>query len=165
MKISEAKKSDFASILHLIQKVARWLKQEQVQQWAEFLTGDGPQLLEKRFEEGEVYIAEEGRRLVGVLVLQWEDGFWGAKGLDDLAGYVHTMAVDREFAGKGVGAALMAKAELRCAEQGRRYVRLDCSKDNTKLCAYYERHGFKSTGTKSFEDWILNLYEKDLGAE
>ena len=165
MDISLAKKSDFAAVLDLVQRVAGWLKQEQVEQWQEFLTGDGPDLLMKRFEEGEVYIAQDGRRIVGVIVVEWEDGFWGEKGLDDLAAYVHTMAVDREFAGKGVGAALMAKAELRAAEEGRRFVRLDCGANNTRLCAYYESRGFQKVGTKLYEDWTMNLYEKNLGTE
>jgi ribosomal protein S18 acetylase RimI-like enzyme len=165
MKITLAEKSDFAPVLDLVQRVAGWLKQEQMKQWEEFLTGDGPDLLMRRFQEGEVYIAQDGRRIVGVIVIQWEDGFWGERGSDETAAYVHTMAVERDWAGRGVGAALMAQAELRAAEEGRRYIRLDCGKENSKLCGYYESHGFKKVGEKQWDDWTANLYQKDLGTE
>ena len=165
MKISLAKKADYGAILDLVQRVAGWLRQEQVQQWQDFLTGDGLDLLARRFEEGEVYKAEDGRKIVGTVVLEWEDGFWGAKGSDETAAYVHAMAVDRDYAGRGVGAALLAQVELRAAEEQRQFVRLDCGRDNARLCAYYESHGFKKVGEKPWEDWTANLYEKNLGTE
>jgi GNAT superfamily N-acetyltransferase len=46
-----------------------------------------------------------------IFYLQWKDEFWGELGSDPDAGYIHTMAVKREYAGRGIGGELLKWAD------------------------------------------------------
>src|SRR5688572_23906474 len=57
--------------------------------------------------------------------------------------YVHRLAVRRTAAGTGLSTALLTWAADRARSLGLRYLRLDCDPRRTKLCGFYEAHGFK----------------------
>ncbi len=114
-------------------------------------------------ERGEVYVFRLDGRPVGTLVLQWSDEeTWG--GVADAAGYVHGLAIRREWAGKGLGRALLKWAEDRTAAAGRDYLRLDCAAENRALNAYYARAGFGYRGRASVQGLEVCLYEKPVDA-
>lgn len=52
-------------------------------------------------------------------------------------------AVDRRFAGLGVGAWLIREAADEAARRGKRSLRLDAWTTNTQLHDYYRRQGFR----------------------
>jgi RimJ/RimL family protein N-acetyltransferase len=65
--------------------------------------------------------------------------------------------------GKGVGARLLDWAQRRAEENGRPHLRLDCSIENPKLCAYYERLGFSLVGCFDGQSgYRAALYERVL---
>jgi GNAT superfamily N-acetyltransferase len=84
---------------------------------------------------GEVWVAEEGRRILGMLVLSAEP--------DHLL--VENVAVVPEAQGKGVGAALMRLAEDRAAANGLAELRLYTNAAMTENLAYYPRRGYVET--------------------
>ena len=107
--------------------------------------GSAPRPLRDIFAEtimrGEAWIARWQGERAGKITLQWEDtAVWGQTPWD--AVYVHGLSTHRDFAGKGVGLALLRWAERAAEAAGRSYVRLDCNADNPELRAYYERAGF-----------------------
>ena len=118
--------------------------------------------LAKRISEHEVYLASVSGIIVGTVVVQWSDkGIW-----DDMpnnAGYIHQMAVRRNFAGQGLRSELLRWAEKHIASENKQLARLNCWSDNPKLCAYYEKAGyiFQRTVTTKY-GWSLNLYEKEI---
>ncbi|MBE1497517.1 GNAT superfamily N-acetyltransferase [Amycolatopsis lexingtonensis] len=57
--------------------------------------------------------------------------------------YLSHLAVDRAFAGLGVGAWLLEEAAKETARRGKRWLRLDAWKSNARLHAYYRRQGFR----------------------
>ncbi|RSD24895.1 GNAT family N-acetyltransferase [Amycolatopsis eburnea] len=57
--------------------------------------------------------------------------------------YLSHLAVDRAFAGLGVGAWLLDEAAAEAARRGKRWLRLDAWKSNARLHAYYRRQGFR----------------------
>ena len=84
---------------------------------------------------GEVWVAEEGRRILGMLVLSAER--------DHLL--VENVAVVPEAQGKGVGHALMRLAEDRAAASGLAELRLYTNAAMTENLAYYPRRGYVET--------------------
>jgi len=125
-------------VLALLRESATWIKSKGLHQWEAYLGEKGPSLVEKRFSEGEVYLATLDKKPVATLCLQWQDSFiWDEKGLDQQAGYLHTLAVTRKLAGKKVGKQLMAWAEAAAAKHPRKYLRLDCMAENEGLFRYY----------------------------
>lgn len=67
-------------------------------------------------------------------------GLWDAR-------YLCRMAASRSVRGQGVGAVMIDFAVWLARTAGVTYLRLDCSKTNTKLHAYYEGAGFDRVGT------------------
>jgi ribosomal protein S18 acetylase RimI-like enzyme len=84
---------------------------------------------------------------------------WGEPGRE--AGYVHRLAVARNFAGVGIGAALLEFASDQVARWGMAWLRLDCNKDNEELQNYYRRNGFSYLRTIDLPHRISGaLFEK-----
>lgn len=62
------------------------------------------------------------------------------------AAYVHGWAIDRQYAGKCVGAALRRWAEERTRSAGPSHLRLDCVETNGALRRGYATAGFEEIG-------------------
>ena len=112
---------------------------------------------------GEVYVAEMDGDAVGtVTVLKDDPFFWGRRGPDAL--YVHKLAVRRDHAGRGIGAALVEWVNGLAVESGREYLRLDCLRDDGGIRRYYERLGFEYRG--DLDDvprgLVVSLYERPV---
>ncbi|HEX6819757.1 MAG TPA: GNAT family N-acetyltransferase [Ktedonobacterales bacterium] len=108
----------------------------------------------------EMYLARRDDRPAGKLSLQWEDALW--QDVPGKAGYVHGLATHRDFAGQGIGLALLEWAERKVAAAGGEYLRLDCDAENPKLRAYYERAGFTHRGNVALPHRIASRYEKRI---
>src|SRR2546423_1557214 len=94
---------------------------------------------------GEVYVAELGGDAVAAVTLLWDDpAYWGERPPD--AAYVHKLAVSRACAGRRIGSAIVEWADATAAQNGRRYLRLDCLRDNPGIRTYYENLGFEHRG-------------------
>jgi len=82
-----------------------------------------------------MYLAMLGGQSVGTFAFQWSDEeTWGS--VRDDAGYVHGLAVRRNFAGMGIGyeiLKILKQAENRVSLSGRKYLRLDCVAKNDAL--------------------------------
>ena len=157
----QARTPDLGTLLAILEGAARWLASRGIEQW-----GPGTfsrQRILDRMERGEVYLFRLDGRPVGTLVLQWSDEeTWD--GVADAAGYVHGLAIRREWAGTGLGRALLRWAEDRTAAAGRDYLRLDCAAENRALNAYYGRAGFRRRGRACVFGLEVCLYEKPAGA-
>ncbi len=109
-----------------------------------------------------MYLALLAGQAVGTFALQWADEeTWGS--LPDDAGYVHGLAVRRDFAGRGLGRELLRWKENRVSLSGRKYLRLDCTAENEALNAYYRRAGFTYRGCVTVRGLEISLYEKRVG--
>ena len=87
--------------------------------------------------------AEDGEAVATVSMLLDDPEYWGVRPPD--AVYVHKLAVRRDRAGRGIGAAIVEWANAEAAEAGREFLRLDCYGDNPGIRDYYEGLGFERT--------------------
>jgi GNAT superfamily N-acetyltransferase len=156
---------DMSEALTLLDASAAWLRNQGVQgQWPTSFTDpspddvprDRPEELRRYAAAGQLWVfrdAEYDDAVVAtVVVTHWPDldfaHYWpcGHSGLFD-ARYLCRMTVAREVRGNGVGAAVVGFAEWLATCAGVSFLRLDCSKTNTRLHEHYQSLGFERVGT------------------
>jgi protein-tyrosine phosphatase len=147
LSISVATADQGQAVLRLRDELATWVVQRGIDQWH---PGEMPLAwLELCIAHGWVHTAWAQQELVASVTVTWEDPFiWGES--ETPAGYIHMLMVDRAYAGNGVGRSILGWAEGQIAASGRRLARLDCATSNRRLCAYYERAGYRSVGLRQF---------------
>ena len=72
------------------------------------------------------------------------DPVW--KGVPGPASYLHKLAVDRAFAGRGHGLELLRACEETSRDWQLAKIRLDCVASNARMCRYYEDAGYLQRG-------------------
>jgi GNAT superfamily N-acetyltransferase len=110
-------------------------------------------------DAGLFVVAEADDQVVGVIRFQLEDQlFWPDLHARDSA-FVHRLAVRRSHAGRGVSIALLQWAVERTRSLGKRFLRLDCDADRTRLRALYERCGFRLHSNRQVGAYYVSRYE------
>lgn len=104
------------------------------------------------FAEHEVWLAEDGQRLTGVLILQARP--------DDLL--IWSIATDPERQTKGLGRAMLEAADARARSLGRDRVRLYTGSLLGHLVAWYGRHGYVIERTEQLRDRAITHMMKQL---
>ncbi|MFF9016329.1 GNAT family N-acetyltransferase [Streptomyces sp. NPDC014870] len=143
---------DVPAILALLDSAVVWLNGKGItDQWGT-RPWSGSEKSVRRVEEivaeGTPWIAEIGGVPAGTLTLTPHPAPYVAPA-DEPEVYVHILATDGRFHGRGVGAALLAHAVAETRRQGLSLLRVDCfAGSEGRLVAYYERQGF--TRTESF---------------
>lgn len=163
IKIRKAKKEEKEIALELLKEAALWLNKIDVDYWQHWInpTEDFLLWLNDGFDKGQIYYASLNSEIVGMFRLQWSDEmFWGKQ--EDNAGYIHSLTVRRKFYNQGIGQKILNIIEDICRDNGKKYLRLDCGENITKLCEYYEKNGFHKKGFVELFGERLKLQEKEL---
>ena len=157
MNVRKARQDDAGTVAELLDEATRWVGELGFEQWAlPFPRHE----LAAAIDREEVYVVEDDDgEPVATVTLLWDDPmYWGGRPPD--AAYVHKLAVRRDRAGRGIGAAVMAWANAEAAEAGREFLRLDCLGDNPEIRDYYERLGFEHRGDLRLNGRNMSLYER-----
>nr|WP_062340760.1 GNAT family N-acetyltransferase [Herbidospora sakaeratensis] len=145
--LRRADAADLPDVLTLLADAARWLDGLGVRQWP---SGGFPAArIAPLVEEGVLYVLTVDDETAAVMALDdhADAEFWTAADRPESAFYVHKLAVNRAHSGRGLGEVLLDWAGLRALAAGRRHVRLDCSKENTRLQGYYLGQRFRHVRT------------------
>jgi ribosomal protein S18 acetylase RimI-like enzyme len=158
--LRRARPADLDVVVNMLEEAAWWMVSRGIEGW----TPDG--FSRKRIaaiiEDGEMYMVALAGRPAGTFALQWSDReTWGE--VPDDAGYVHGLAIRREFAGMRLGREMLRRAEQMVYRSEREYLRLDCVAHNEALNEYYRRAGFACRGRAVVRGIAVNLYEKRVG--
>ena len=147
-----------ATVAGLLDEATAWVGERGYEQWPLPFPHDQ---IAAAIERGEVYVAELDGDVVATVTLLWDDPtYWGERPAD--AGYVHKLAVRRACAGQRIGNAIVAWADETAAAQGRRFLRLDCLRDNPGIRAYYENLGFEHRGDLVVNGRDMSIYERPV---
>lgn len=155
--VRRAGPADEAALLALLEAAADWLWARGVRQWA---PGSFTAAAHGTAVPGRTaYLAERNGQPAGTFALLWDDpDVWGVRPPD--AGYLHSLAVARAYAGQHLGALLLDTAAAQVRAAGRRYLRLDCWAGNTMLRAYYTAQGFTPLGEAPVATFQVALFER-----
>lgn len=142
--------SDGPVVAGLWTEAARWLASRGIDQWQYPPHADR---IAASIAAGDCWLAVVDEHPVGTITVddRADPEFWTAADEPDTALYAHRMAVARPAAGTGLGALLLDHAGLLAAETGKRWLRLDCWRDNPGLAGYYEWEGFTHVRTVVLE--------------
>jgi GNAT superfamily N-acetyltransferase len=149
LTLRRADLGDLTGALALLAAAAEWLHRRGVRQWPR--GGFGPERIEPLIAAGTLYVLDDGLG-EGPAATVALDGcadpeFWTPEDDPSSALYVHKLAVARSWSGRGIGEALLGWAGLRVLATGRRWLRLDCAKDNPALQDYYRGLRFRHLRT------------------
>lgn len=142
-------------VLTVLNAAAAWLVDRGIEQWpASFDEGNHRvDKLRAQAEQGHVYVVRLGRYPIATATITpWADPDFAAgwpPGTVDDALYVYRLAstrTARNLAWKG--AWLLDFATQLAQEQGKKWIRVDCSRQNEGLHSYYLRLGFKPMGVQ-----------------
>lgn len=161
--LDQATPEDAAAVVGLRDAAAGWLRSRGIEQWR---PGDvGESAMTAKAAAGQLFVVRDAGAVVGAVVVSLSDeAIWGADAGN--AGFVHSLVIDRRYAGTGLGLRILRRAEELIAAGGRTRARLDCVASNAELRRYYRDAGYAEVGYRSFEPrsrWSpVMLFEKPL---
>jgi ribosomal protein S18 acetylase RimI-like enzyme len=146
LKIRLARPDQLDQYLEFLEELATWLESRGIAQWQPGNFRKSRAYYGASIAKGETWVAYCGPELVGTIrVLDSEPAVWPEIEKEDGV-YVYNLAVNRRWAGCGIGTKLLAWADECAVKKTRKYVRLDCAANNGFLKDYYQQSGFDSRG-------------------
>jgi GNAT superfamily N-acetyltransferase len=164
VKIEPAVAADAEALLVMRERLSAWLAIRGVMQWQPGTLSVAR--LREQIATNSVYVGRLNHHLVGSFTLTDEDErIWGVDATS--AAYVHRLMVDRRWAHRGFGAALLTWAEEHSRTRAKTHVRLDCVEINNTLVEYYRSAGYEEVRRVFLEGFLphqggLVLFEKAL---
>jgi GNAT superfamily N-acetyltransferase len=121
-----------------------------------YATHQPPEITLERIGQGECYVAEIERRVVGTVTFNPSETTRGTPWLDrpEVVSF-QQFAVEPNCQGQGIGALLMDTVERRAAEVGAEEIACDTAEGATNLIAMYERRGYRFI---EYADWSVTNY-------
>lgn len=153
-----AQEEDYTAIKQLLFDTAKWLQSKNLDQWGALLEGKDVHNTHQAIKENHVVIFRSLNELLGTVTLfnmptEWDKGLWGDT---EKAIYVHRIAINRKFSGKGYGQKIMQWIEYGLHHNFPYKIRLDCVAQSHSLNAFYSGLGYAYKGNKNG----YNLYQK-----
>jgi GNAT superfamily N-acetyltransferase len=145
LAVEAARAADLDAVMRLLNEARAWHRALGVDAWREF----DRSRIAADIEAHRVFLASGQAGVCGTITLFESDTLvWGAD--DAQALYVHKLAVRRDVAGQGIGAAILRWAQDEARSRGRRCLRLDTWDGNRRMRQYYERQGFRHVRDQFF---------------
>jgi ribosomal protein S18 acetylase RimI-like enzyme len=167
MQIRRAKMEDVAAIMALVRRVVPLMRASGNLQWDDAYPNDA--VFQKDVEQEQLWVAEVDGQVAGLAAIttdqspEYAEVGWD---LDEDAIVVHRLAVDSEFRGKGIAAALMLQAEVVAADRGIQVLRVDTNTENDATQRLFPKLGYVLAGEISlgFRPGLrFRCYEKRVG--
>jgi GNAT superfamily N-acetyltransferase len=158
MELCRADENDHNAIAGLIEAAAEWLRDtKDTTQWMQpwHSEEDRRNRIRRDLTAGKTWLLRDNGIAVATITADPEDHpAWPAEWQREPTVYVRRLVVRRDYAGRGLGAALLDWAGLIARrEAGAQWIRVDVWSTNKELHAYYERQGFTACGMSANPDY------------
>lgn len=157
--------ADEGVLLALFDEAVAWLvARGQVGQWGSEPFSQRSDMLERVHglaTSNDLWMAEHASAPVGALVLGTAPAYVPPATRPEI--YVDLLLTSRRCAGMGIGTFLVQHAMRLGRDRGAEQLRVDCWADADGLVRWYERVGFRRSGTFDLDGWRGQLFEMDLG--
>ncbi len=165
MRIRDGRAADAAILLGLFDEAVAWLAARgQTGQWGTEPFSAKPARVARMTEmaaSGGMRVAEDGAgEPVGAIVIGARPAW--VKPAERAERYVEALVSSRRHAGQGIGGTLVRRAVAETREAGRSLLRVDCWAGAPALVAWYERQGFRRSGTFDVEGWHGQVLSMDV---
>ena len=155
---------DKNTVLNLFKKAAEKINKMNIDHWQYWKNPPLEKIkwVEDGIQNNEFFFIEllNGENVGMVRILNEDLLYWGKQ--DDKAKYIHSLVIKEKYNGQEIGSKVVQKVEHLAKVENCKYVRLDADSKNPKLCAYYERLGFKKVGLADISPSPCILFEKEL---
>lgn len=144
MIIRKASKQDLEQLLTVVKSCGQKLIEQGIFQWNEEYPSK--EILIEDIELQELWKLEDNNSIIGSIVLteiedaEYHNVKWLTKNEHNL--YIHRLAVDPKFQGKGYAQKLMDFAESYAKENGYNSIRLDTFSQNKRNQQFYEQRNY-----------------------
>lgn len=160
----QAVPDDIPQVTELLLKTARWLQSRGSDQWSGLLRGEDSHRTSERIRQGDVFLFNRDGVPAGMVMLlrqpsAWDEELWGEGG-HERAVYLHRLAIERDFAGQGLGGKILDWAGSGIRFDGKDRIRLDCIADNATLNGFYRGRGYAYRGAAVNGLGTFSKYEK-----
>ena len=163
--IREATNNDLNRIVEITNACGKHMISQNIFQWNE----DYPNLevFKKDLENQSLYVIELESKIVGCVCISekmdavYKEVKWLTPDSKNM--YVHRLAIDPKFQGKGLAIKLMSYAEDLAKTKDFKSMRLDTFSKNPKNNKFYNLQGYKKLGKifyRSQSDMPFHCYEK-----
>lgn len=145
-KIELANINNIDSILELYYERIKWFKDNNIKQWNGYLKIYPKKEFINIIKNKKYYIIKHDDEIVGGFELSTNSKYWN----DNITPAYYIYKVVTKVGFKNIGKIIFDKCKEIAIKDGKKYLRLDCLKDNLKLNKIYEKHGFilRSTGVE-----------------
>lgn len=145
--IRRATQMDIPTMVGLRREAEGWLAERGIEQWTTKWVEVGTEKIERATRQRRAWVVEiEGAVGATVTLGGPDEDLWRVE--DGPALYLYKLMVARQYAGRGVGAALLDWAADRAACHGYPWLRLDVWPSNPSLMDYYRSHQFEHVRTE-----------------
>jgi GNAT superfamily N-acetyltransferase len=159
LDLKVAQPDDLPLVMEILAEAAAWLKGKGIDQWPSPPNEHWQRRMAEAVQREELYTVGIVKNRFGIVRFTWADPYWPD---DNLAGYVHSMAVRSEIHGQNLGGLILFWAMMKTKQAGRQFLRLDCLAGNGRLRRYYEDQGFSYKGEVIDHDYMAALYERTV---
>ncbi|MFD0863277.1 GNAT family N-acetyltransferase [Sungkyunkwania multivorans] len=165
--IRAAKLQDIAYILTITKACASAMIEKNIYQWNEHYPSK--QAFENDLDRGELFVIENDQEILGCITIstymdvEYEPIQWLTE--DNQNVYIHRLAIEPKYQGKGYAQELMDFAEDFASEKGFSSIRLDTFSQNQRNQRFYEQRGYQRLGNVYFpkqSEHPFFCYEKIL---
>jgi len=131
-------KGEIEESLSIMREAAQWLIDKGCPLWnLDDIT------FERMKDDGEFIVMwDKNGKSIATLLLNFEDRFFWSDIQAYTSGFIHKVAIRREYAGKGLAKNIIDYAIQECRQIGIKSIRLDCDSQRKSLCNFYESIGF-----------------------
>ena len=137
--------------LAILREVGQWLVDSGQTMWEPHtLTAEN---LVDDYTHGNCYVLYANDVPAATFILQWKDPVYYADVPDNTAGFIHKVAIRRQFSGQNLFSAMLDFCRNECRKRGLRELQLETDATRPKLMAFYERHGFQPTDQKVIHEF------------
>jgi GNAT superfamily N-acetyltransferase len=152
---------EFETVYDILYENALWLSQKNIIQWPLDWLENKRQEIQETIEFGTYYAVDIENEIAAIVQIKsTSEDIWGND--KTLALYIHKLAIRRKFSNKNLGSKIINLIESKAAQDGVKYLRLDCVAHNVKLRQYYEASGFTLKNEVDSGDVFLALYECEI---
>jgi GNAT superfamily N-acetyltransferase len=166
MRIRSGDAADVPAVMAMFDEAIAWMvARGNTEQWGTEPRSSQPEQVEsitRRVEETDLWIAELDGAPVGALMTDDKPPAY-VEPIGEPELYVSLLLTSRQYAGRGIGAELLAYARSLAVEQEVALVRVDCHRGGDgSLVRYYERNGFVRTHPFTVRGWPGQVLEQRL---
>lgn len=140
-------------IFKLLRNVVNGLKKKELINGNNILEVYDKNYFKSQVMTNKLYVTSKDNPIVGLYLLKEDDSYWNDNAP---AFYLHHLATEVNCK------VLLDDAIKKCQKYHKKYLRLDCLKENDKLNEYYKSKGFKYVSSGCDEYYKYNLYELEI---